>query len=428
VDSMPLGTAFGLLLFLLFLSAFFSSSETAMMALNRYRLKYLVEQKHRGARRAHQLLREPDRLIGVILLGNNFVNILASSVVTLIALRWGELGVMVAPILLTLVLLVFAEVLPKTLAVRHPERIAFRVAAPLRLFQILLHPAVAGVNVVTNGILGIFRMLPGDATDEQLSRDELRMVVAQSAGQIPRSHQTMLLRILDMEAISVEDRMVPRSEIEVIDLDDDWELVVEQLATAQHTRLPVCQGGLDQISGILHLRNVARLLGSDNLDRETLEKHLAEPYFVPESTPLTTQLLNFQQQRQRVAIVVDEYGQTNGLITVDDVAEEIVGELTLQQRLSQLPELHPQADGSFLVDAGVNLRDLNRAMKWAFPVDGPKTMNGLLLEYLEDIPTVGTSVKLAGHPVEVVQIADSKIRTVRIQPLLSGGGTEESEA
>ncbi|MCG2634813.1 MAG: HlyC/CorC family transporter [Gammaproteobacteria bacterium] len=426
MNDISLGVAFGLLLLLLLCSAFFSSSETAMMALNRYRLKHMADQGHRGAMQAQRLLQEPDRLIGVILLGNNFVNIFASSVVTLVALRWGDLGIAIAPIVLTLLILIFAEVLPKTLAVLHSERISFAVATPLRGLQVLLHPAVRGVNIISNGIIGLLRLLPTDPGEDYLSRDELRTVVSQSGGQIRRSHQTMLLRILDMEAISVEDRMVPRAEIEAIDLDDDWNLVVEQLTTSPHTRVPVCQGGLDNIVGIIHLRTIARILGHDEFDREALVKHMSEPYFVPESTPLTTQLLNFQKTAQRIAVVVDEYGQTRGVITTDDVLEEIVGELNLQPQTNQLADIHPQKDGSFLVDGSVNLRELNRTMNWTFPVDGPKTLNGLLLEYLEDIPTPGTGVKLADHPVEVVQIADNQIKRVRIYPALVDPNSDNS--
>jgi len=418
LSDAPLSVLFGALLVLILLSAFFSGSETGMMSLNRYRLRHLAEKKLRGALRAQRLLERPDRLIGLILIGNNFVNILASSIATVIALRlFGEAGIAIAAGLLTLVILIFAEVAPKTVAALHPERVAFPASAVLMVLQRLLYPLVWAVNMLANGVLRVIGVSAQQAPSHSLSSEELRTVVNEAGALIPRRHQEMLLNILDLEKVTVEDIMVPRNEVVGIDLEDEWEEILEQLVHCQHTRLPVYRDSIDDVMGILHARNVLSLLGTSVFDKEQLIGLVREPYYIPEGTALHRQLLNFQRSRRRIGLVVDEYGDIQGLVTLEDILEEIIGEFTTDvSALSR--DIHPQDDGSLLVDAGVTIRELNRLEDLDLPTDGPKTLNGLVLEYLEDIPEAGTSLKLAGYPIEIVQTTGNAVKTVRILPRL----------
>ncbi len=416
MSDVPLGLLFGLLAVLIVLSAFFSGSETGLMTLNRYRLRHLARAGHPGARRAARLLERPDRLIGVILLGNNFVNILASSVATVIALRLlGEAGVAVAAGLLTLVILIFAEVAPKTLAALYPERLAFPAAFVLAPLLRLLYPLVWATNGVANALLRLLRVDVGPAGEQPLTREELRTVLIEAGGMIPRRHQAMLLSILDLERLSVEDIMVPRGEIAGLDIDEPWESVVERLTQAAHTRLPVYRGSIERIVGFLHLRDVVHLLAAGELDRERLLAAVREPYFVPEGTPLMTQLLNFQRERRRIGLVVDEYGEILGLVTLEDILEEVVGEFTTDPSVRGRG-IRREPDGSFLVDGGVPVRAINRTLGIELPTDGPRTLNGLILEHMETIPEPGTSMLIAGYPVEIVQTAENSVKLARIQP------------
>ena len=416
MSDVPLGLLFGLLALLIVLSAFFSGSETGLMTLNRYRLRHLARAGHPGARRAARLLERPDRLIGVILLGNNFVNILASSVATVIALRLlGEAGVAVAAGLLTLVILIFAEVAPKTLAALYPERLAFPAAFVLEPLLRLLYPLVWVTNGIANALLRLLRVDVEAAGEQPLTREELRTVLIEAGGMIPRRHQAMLLSILDLERLSVEDIMVPRGEIVGLDIDEPWEQVVERLTQAEHTRLPVYHGSIERIVGFLHVRNVVRLLAAGELDAERLLAAVREPHFVPEGTPLMTQLLNFQRERRRIALVVDEYGEILGLVTLEDILEEVVGEFTTDPSVRGRG-IRREPDGSFLVDGGVPVRAINRTLGIELPTDGPRTLNGLILEHMETIPEPGTSMLIAGYPVEIVQTAENSVKLARIQP------------
>ena len=418
MDQVPTGWLLAALGLLIVASAFFSASETAMMALNRYRLRHLARSGHRGAARAAALLERPDRLIGLILLGNNFVNILASALATVIGLRLlGEAGLAVATGALTLVILILAEVTPKTLAVLHPERVAFPAALLLRPLMALLYPVVWLTNVFTRGLLALLGVPPQDGAMQQLSREELRTVVHEAGALIPRTHQRMLLNILDLEQATVDDVMVPRGEIVGLDLSEAEEAIRRTLVHAQYTRLPLYREHIDQVVGILHVRDALPLLGEDRLSREALEAAARPCYFVPEGTPLHTQLLNFQRERRRMGLVVDEYGDIKGLVTLDDILEEIVGEFTTEPT-DAIAEIVPQEDGSYLVDAGLGVRELNRAMGWELPTDGPKTLNGLILEHLEHIPEPGTSLRIAGYPMEIVQTKGNAVKTVRIHPQL----------
>jgi Mg2+/Co2+ transporter CorB len=414
LDNIPLSVLFGALIFLIILSAFFSSSETGLMTLNRYRLRHMARAGHGGAARAQKLLERPDRLIGLILLGNNFVNILASALTTVIAFRLGgETGIAIGAGLLTLVILIFAEVTPKTLAALDPERIAFPAAFVYGPLLWLLRPLVWGVNVIANALLRLVGVRPGTDSGTALSQEELRTVVMEAGAMIPKRHQSMLLSILDLEKVTVEDIMIPRTDIHGIDLEDDWDTIVRQITGSQYTRMPVYRDSIDTVLGFIHLRKVLPLLMNKQLDNATLESLIREPLYIPESTSLNQQLLNFQRERRRVGLVVDEYGDIKGLATLEDILEEVVGEFTTDPA-ALIKDYTPQKDGSFLINGSVSVRELNRALNMELPTKGPRTLNGLVLEYLEDIPEAGTSLLLNGYPVEIVQTHDNLVKTLRV--------------
>ncbi len=416
MNDLHLGALLTALIFLLVLSAFFSGSETALMTLNRYRLRHLAAAGHPGAKLAERLLQKPDRLIGLILLGNNFVNILASSLATIIAIRLGGEGAIpVAAGLLTLVVLIFSEVAPKTMAALHPERLAFPASWIYTPLLRVLFPLVWLVNLMANAVLRLLGSSPEDAEGTALSREELRTVVNEAGAMIPKRHQKMLLNILDLEKVTVDDIMVPRSELDGIDLDNPIDVILEQLEQTPYTRVLAFHGSIDRVAGFLHVRRVMKAQLDGELTRETFEGLIREPYYIPKGTPLNRQLLNFQRKRRRTALVVDEYGDVLGLVTMADLLEEIVGEFATDPA-DGIADVLPQDDGSFLVDGSATLRDLVRTMHWEFPTDGPKTLNGLILEHLESIPETGTSLMIAGYPIEVVQIQDNAVKTVRIRP------------
>lgn len=413
MHDVPLVWLFLSLLLLVGLSAFFSGSETALMTVNRYRLRHKAEKGHKGARLARALLERPDRLIGLILLGNNFVNILASSLATVIALQiGGERAIAAAAGILTFVILIFAEVAPKTLAALHPERIAYPAAFVYTPLLRVLYPIVWSVNTVTNGLLALLGMRPKTEPGHALSQEELRTVVAEAGAMIPERSQKMLLAILDLENATVEDIMIPRNEVEGIDIHDSEDEIISAIKSAAYTRLPLFDGGIDNVIGVFHARNALHALLDKGLVKEHLREICREPYFVPEGTPLYQQLLNFQREKRRIGLVVDEYGDFLGLVTLTDILEEIVGEFTTDPA-DTISEIHRSEDGSLLVDCGINVRDLNRALRWKLPTRGPKTLNGLILEYMETIPEPGTSLKLYGHPLEIIQTGESAVKTVK---------------
>ena len=417
MSDVPLGILIAALVVLIILSACFSGSETGMMALNRYRLRHLAGSGHRGARRASRLLERPDRLIGLILLGNNFVNIAASSLATVIALRLlGEAGIALAAGLLTLVILIFAEVAPKTYAALHPERVAFPAAHVLTALLVVFQPLVVAVNWMANGVLRLLRLSPSGADRDSLSREELRTVVTEAGALIPRRHRQMLMSILDLEKVTVDDIMIPRQEINAIDLDDPPSEILEQIMHTQHTRIPLYRGDINEIEGILHLRRVVAPPREEDL-AEYLRTQASEPYFIPAGTALSVQLLNFQRAHQRIGLIVDEYGEIEGLATLEDLLEEIVGQFTTDPT-DRSSEVHPQTDGTYLVDGAANVRELNRAMHWELPTEGPKTMNGLIIEHLGAIPEPGTSLMITGYPIEIMQTTGNAVRTARINPSL----------
>jgi Mg2+/Co2+ transporter CorB len=423
LSELPVWALFVILALLIACSAFFSSSETAMMALNRYRLKNLAENGHRSAKLASRLLERPDRLLGVILLGNNLVNLSAASISTIAALRlYGEPAIALFTFILTLVVLIFAEVAPKTLAMRHPESIAYPASYILIVLLWLLYPLVWVINLIANQVLRLFNSNQ-EYNQDALNKDELRTVVSEAESLIPKSHHDMLMSILDLERITVEDIMVPRNAIECIDLDDEWDEILEQLATSHHTRLPVFQGNIDNVVGVLHLRRAIHAIQMDNLDREKLMKILRPAYFVPVDTPVMQQLLIMQNEHHRLGLAVDEYGDLQGMVTMDEILEEIVGEFTTQA-IGEAPDVHKQSDGSFMVYGMASIRDVNRNMGWELPVDGPKTLNGLILERLEDIPQPGTTMLIDNYPVEVVQTKGAAVRMARIYPRVESDDDE----
>ena len=412
-DDVPLGALIGLLVALLLLSAFFSGSETALMSLNRYKLRHRAREGHRGAKLAERLLQRPDRLLGLILLGNNLVNFSAAALVAIIAFKLGgQPAVALGTLILTLVVLIFSETAPKTLAALHPERIAFPAAMIYYPLLKITYPLVWLTNVASNGVLYLFGVRDNRAPSQSLSREELRTVVHEAGGRISNRYRQMLISILDLEKVTVDDIMVPHNEIVGIDLNDDIHVIERIIATSQHTRLPVYEDNIDKVVGILHLRRLANL-AQHSLDKDALKRLLEEPYFVPEGTPLSMQLVQFQRRRERVALVVDEYGDIQGIVTLEDILEEIVGEFTSDPAHDDDDVIREGPD-SFLVSATANIRELNRSQNWDLPTDGPKTLNGLIVELLETIPDPSTCLKISGYPIEVVTVDDNRIRTVRV--------------
>jgi Mg2+/Co2+ transporter CorB len=414
LDDSHLGPLLGLLVFLIICSAFFSSSETGMLSLNRYRLRHLDREGHKGARRAVRLLERPDRLLGTILVGNNVVNILAASIATVIAVDiWGEAGIAISTVALTIIVLIFGEITPKTLAALRPEMIAYPASHLLLLLQRILYPVVWLTSMVSNGLLHLVGVDPTHKNPDTLSTEELRSVVRESGSSLPLNRQNMLLSILDLETVTVNDIMIPRNEVRGIDLDDPLEQIIEQLRSTTHTRLPVFRGDINQIEGVVHMRNIARLLTQNQLTKDDLLAACNTPYFVPESTPLSTQLINFQKHKRRIAVVVDEYGEVIGVATLEDILEEIVGEFSTPDPAQQ-NEVLAQDDGSFVIEGTANLRDLNRQHHWQLPCDGPKTLNGLITEALETIPESPVCLKIGPYRLEILETSESRITRVRL--------------
>ncbi len=416
MNDAPLWLLSGLLVCLLLVSAFFSGSETGMMSLNRYRLKHLAK-RHSGARRARRLLQRPDRLIGLILIGNNAVNILASITASIICTRlFGpELGIAVATVSLTLVLLIFSEVTPKTIAALHPERVAFPASHILKPLLKLCYPLVWLVNHMANAVVRLLGFNPLAQASDSLSTEELRTVVDESDDRdISYRDQNMLLGILDLERVTVNHIMVPRNDIVSLNLEDDLEKLIDQIIKTEHTRLPVHNGNLNELHGFLHMRSVNRLLrtGGESLTKEAIKRFAKDRYFVPARTPLNMQLINFQKNRLRIGMVVDEYGEVEGLVTLDDILEEIVGEFTTNL-VPQEEEITPQGNGSFVIDASVTILEINRATDWELPIDGPTTLNGLLLERLERFPDDKASIRLGEYYFEILAMSEKMITTVR---------------
>jgi len=419
LDEIPLHTLLAAFAFLLLISAFFSISETSMMALNRYRLKHLVRTGHRGARLTALLLARTDKLLGVILLGNNLANTAAAALGTVIAFRAlgeSELAVSIATAAVVFFLLVFSEVTPKVVGATFPERVAFPAAFVLTPLLRLAYPLVWLVNGLSSGLLWLLRVRRQPLIEDltPLSAEELRTLVLEGGHYLPPKHRKILLNLLELQSITVADLMTPRSQLEILDLDAPPEELRRQIASSNHTRLPVYRGTLDTIVGVLHVRKVLNL-DPRHVDAQTLTEAMRKAYFVPAGATLLAQLQHFQEEEERFGLVVDEYGELMGLITLEDIVEEMIGEFTTRSPLTTGTALR-QDDGSVIVEGRIPLRELNRDLDLHFPLDGPKTLNGLLLEHLEDIPEPGTVVKIAGHPIEILHTQHRAIRSARIFP------------
>ena len=427
MNDISTGILLIVLVVLILLSAFFSGSETALMTLNRYRLKHLSDEGHRGAKLARRLLRRPDRLLGLILLGNNFVNILASAIATIVAMRlYGEAGIAIATGLLTLAILIFAEVTPKTLAALKPEKVAFVAAYIYTPLLKILYPLVWLVNMFANRLLALVGVHVAEGKNDKLNADEFRAVVNEAKQIIPGQHSEMLLRVLDLEKTSVEDIMVPRNEITGIDLTDDWSDIERQITNSQRTRVPVFHDSIDHTIGVLHLRKVLNLFARGELNLDSVNAQIRKAYFIPAGTSLTRQLINFQKKKRRSGLVVDEYGSIQGLVTLEDILEEIVGRFTTDAPTRNF-DIHSQEDGSHLIDGGTHIRDINRSMNWSLPQNGPKTLNGLILEHMEIIPEPGTSLLIDNYSIEIMRTSKNAVQSVRILPLQKDNEDKENQ-
>lgn len=407
-----------ILVFLILLSAFFSVSETGMMAVNRYRLRHLARKSHKSAACALKLLERPDRLLGVILIGNTIANILASAIATVLAIQWfGDTGVMIATLILTLLILIFAETAPKTLAVLYSQRVALLVAFPLSFLLKIAYPIVWIVNGFANGLLYVFGVRVKKHAAEKLSIEELRSIVHETTTKSASNYQEMLLRVLDMQQITVEEVMVPKNEIDGIDLESDWDTIVGKLTQSKHSHLLLYRQHVEKTVGMLNLRRALISLCDPSFNKDALIALADEIYFIPEGALLHQQLLNFQRQNQRIGLVVDEYGDIQGVLTLKDLLEEIVGDFSVNQaEVAQL--FAEQSDGSVLVDGGISIRDLNRLAHWHLPINDSHTLSGLIIEQLEGIPKANVSVRIAGYPMEVLSVSHNTIEKVRVWPSL----------
>lgn len=419
MNDIPTSALIATLIILIIISAYFSSSETSMMSLNRYRLRHMAKDNHKVAIRVEQLLKQPDKLIGLILIGNNLVNILASALATILGQRlFGDAGIAIATGVLTLVILIFAEVTPKTLAVLYPEKIAFPSSFILRPLQKILSPLVWLINGFSSNLLRLFGISVTPNTDNALSSDELRSVVHEAGTMIPAHHQQMLLSILELEQVTVDEIMVPRNEIAAIDINDDWEAILKQLRHRTHTMTLLYRDTIDDAIGFIHARDSLLILLREEFTKTTLLRSVRELYFVPEGTPLNTQLVKFQLNKERIGLVVDEYGDIQGLVTLADILEEIVGDFTTSHESHSSEEIHKQQDNSYIIEGGMGIRDLNKEMGWSLPTDGPRTLNGLIIEHLEEIPVAAISARICGYPMEILEVENNVVKLVKIIPYL----------
>lgn len=415
------------LIIMVLVSAFFSGAETGMMTLNRYRLRHKAKQGNRAAQRVEQLLRKPDRLISLVLIGNNLVNIMASAIATIVGMRlYGNVGVAIATGILTFIILVFSEVLPKTIAALYPEKVAYPFSILLKPLQILMMPVVWLLNTITRLLMRMLGIKIDNVMSTALSKEELRTLVNESRSQMSRRNQDMLLSVLDLEKVTVDDIMTPRNEIVGIDINDDWKAITRQLTHSPHGRIVLYRDSLDDAIGMLRLREAYRLMTERNeFTKETMLRAADEIYFIPEATPLSVQLVKFQRNKKKVGLVVNEYGDIQGLVTVEDILEEIVGDFTTSMSPTLAEEVHPQPDGSVIIDGTANIRELNKAFNWTLPEDEARTMNGMLLEAIEEIPAPGTHIRLSHYQIEILDVYDNMIKQVRVVPLSSAHPSHE---
>ena len=411
---------------LIMLSAFFSAAETGLMSINRYRLRHKARLKKRYAVIVLKLLKRPDRLLGTILIGNTVANISASALATVIALHlFGDKAVILGTIVLTMIVLIFSEVAPKTLAALYPDSVSKVVAWPITVLLKIFYPLIWLVNTISNGLLRLIGIKFSNRVVEPLNREELRSVVYEATGKVPNQYQSMLLGILDLNKVTVDDVMIPRHAVYGIDLEQSWEKIQQAIAASQFERIAIYRENINQVVGILHIRDLMNVAMTGKLDQDVLVKMLHEPYFIPEGTLLNMQLQNFQSKNQRMALVVDEYGEIKGLLTLKDILEEIVGEFTSSVNVANKSILL-QSDGSYLIEGAVTIRELNRITHWQLPTRGPRTLNGVIVEYLEAIPKVGTCLRIAGYPMEIVDVKDNRVKTARVFPRLEEIETGEN--
>ncbi|WP_186380755.1 HlyC/CorC family transporter [Yersinia mollaretii] len=420
MDHVSTSTLIIILVIMVVVSAYFSASETGMMTLNRYRLRHLSKQGNRAARRVEKLLRRPDRLISLVLIGNNLVNILASALATIVGIRlYGNAGVAIATGVLTFVVLVFAEVMPKTIAALYPERVAFPSSVLLAPLQKIMLPLVWLLNTITRGLMRLCGIRGNVHRSDAVSKDELRSIVNESQSQISRRNQDMLISVLDLEKVTVSDIMVPRNEVVGIDINDDWKSIMRQLTHSPHGRILLYRQSLDDAIGMLRVREAYRLMTEKKeFNKENLLRAADEIYFIPEGTPLNVQLVKFQRNKEKVGVIVDEYGDIQGLVTVEDILEEIVGDFTTSMSPTLAEEVNPQSDGSVLIEGSANVRELNKAFNWSLPIDA-RTINGMLLEALEEIPQVETQVRIGNYLIDVLDVQENMIKRVRVKPIVS---------
>ncbi|MFZ7143178.1 HlyC/CorC family transporter [Avibacterium avium] len=419
MDSIPLSTLFITLIILLILSAYFSSSETGLLSANRYRMRFLAEKGHKGAKKAEKLLKKTDILLSLILICNNLVNISASAIATIIGMRlYGDMGVAIATGALTFAMLIFAEIFPKTIAALYPEKVAFLSSHILTPLLKIFSPIVFLMNLIIRGLMKLFRVKNEQKTSS-LSTEELRAIVNQSGHFIPSAHQEMLLSILDLEKVTVDDIMVPRNDIGGIDIDDDWKAIMRQLNHSAHSKVVLYKESMDEnVLGILRVREAYRLmLDKNEFSKETLIRAVDEAYFIPEGTPLNAQLVNFRNKKERIGLVVDEYGDIKGLVTLEDILEEIVGEFTTSTAPSIDEEVTQQSDGSMIIEGSANIRDLNKLFDWHLDTDEARTFNGLILEHLEEIPEEGTECEINGLKITILEVADNMVKQAKVEKI-----------
>lgn len=419
MEHVSTSTLIIILVIMVLVSAYFSASETGMMTLNRYRLRHLAKQGNRAARRVEKLLHRPDRLLSLVLIGNNLVNILASALATIVGMRlYGDIGVAIGTGVLTFVILLFAEVLPKTVAALYPEHIAFPSSMLLSPLQKIMMPLVWLLNIVTRILMRLMGIKVPSSLNDALSKDELRSIVNESRSLISRRNQDMLISVLDLEKVSVDDIMVPRNEIVGINVNDDWRNIIRQLTHSPHGRIVLYRDNLDGAISMLRVREAYRLMTEkQEFTKENLLRAADEIYYIPEGTPLNIQLVKFQRNKEKVGLIVDEYGDIQGLVTVEDILEEIVGDFTTSMSPTLAEEVIPQSDGSVLIEGGANIRELNKAFNWTLPEDEARTVNGMLLEALQDIPPVGTQTQIDSYQIDIMAVQDNMIKQVRITPL-----------
>ncbi|HEY8250090.1 MAG TPA: HlyC/CorC family transporter [Burkholderiales bacterium] len=432
MEDLTLQWMVGSLVVLLVISGFFSIAETSMMAINRYRLKHMVAQGHGGAAHVEELLRRTDKLLGAILIGNNLVNAAAATIASLIAVELfgqGKLAYAVSTLAISFLIIVFAEITPKVIGATYPERIAPALAYVVKPVQWLLQPGVWFVNLFVRPLLLLVGIRPEENTQvEKLSPEEIRTLVLESSSFMPKKHFSILMNLFDVGAVTVQDIMVPRARIESIKLDDDMETIIHQIVTSYHQRLPVFRSALGEVIGVLHLKKVLAALPTRTLDKTTLEELLGEPYFVPATTPVLAQMQYFQENRERIAMVVDEYGELMGLVTLEDIIEEIIGKFTTSLPSAGLA-LTWDPSGAATAEGTTPVREVNRALGLSLPTDGPKTLNGLIVEHLQDIPEADVSIKIGNVPMEIVHAQGRTVKTVRIfKPVEIVENTEPSEA